>query len=138
MVHSISRSNQTLTIEKLLHAGISVSSIAKQFAVTRGRVQQIKRRLHATSMIEGYQVKPFVSLEYSATKSCDLEMPTPQLQLSLSPKVMHALVEAVRVCNHRSLREAKEAHEEPEFVSPQEYVEELLVGHLASGGFLKK
>jgi DNA-directed RNA polymerase specialized sigma24 family protein len=57
------RSEQTLSIERMLQDGQSISSIARSQCLTRGRVQSIKRRmLTRSSPIHpaGTQTAPFV------------------------------------------------------------------------------
>lgn len=124
------RSDKTLLIEAMIREGTPVSSIAREIGVSRGRVQQIKRRMSGDyslvtdtpSMIEGSGGSTFAGLVSSAS-------PMKSLTVHFTPAVHDALVEACAITNRQS-------PEEP--ITIADYVEELVINRVVELGLLRK
>ena len=113
----LSRSQRTLTIEAMLKEGQSVSSIAREFGVTRQRVQSIKARL----LQGGYEA---VTGTPAGSAS-----PLKVFTISLTLPVHDAVVEACAVTNRKS-------PEEP--ITITEYVEECVITRVVELGLLRR
>ena len=118
----MSRSQQTLTIEKLLkEANPNISAIARQMGVSRGWVQEINRRL----LSDFETVAEPANVDGKQVSNSNMK----SLSIHLTPAVFDALVEACAVANRR-------APEEP--ITITEYVEELVISRVVELGLLRR
>ena len=110
----MTRSPQTRSIETMLKKGKSISSIAREFGVSRQRVQTVNKRLMGDYESVLAPPKPASSIK--------------TLTINLTPAVLAAVVEACAVVNRKS--------EEP--ITIVEYIEELVIAQVVEMGLLRK
>jgi len=123
------RSSKTVQIEARLKAGESLSSIARDLGVSRGRVQQVKRRLLGDySLVTDTPIMIEGAATITPVNGLVSHSPMKSFTVNLTTAVHDALAEACAIANRQST-------EGP--ITIAEYTEELIINRVVELGLLR-
>lgn len=120
-----SKSQKTLLIEQMLQDGQSISSIAREFDISRARVHHIKSRL----LKSGVTCNGVTPLQPHHDGLVFSNQSMKSLNIRLTTPVFDALTEACAITNRKD-------RDDP--ITVEDYVEECLTTRLVELGLIRK